>query len=135
MHSQAFISLDGKVQQLPQSDAEAFTTQISGGVLSSADAAYDEACKVWNGTVDRRPALIAFGRGNETLAITLLAGLPAQAHRLGGSLAQRDVLNLTLLHAIDGIRRSARRRRSPHPLEASRQLDDSGSASFASKAI
>ncbi len=45
-------------------------------------------------------ALIAFGRGNDTLAINLLASLPALAHRLGGSHAQRDVLNLTLLKAI-----------------------------------
>ena len=33
--------------------------QISGGVLGAADAAYDDARKVWNGIVDRRPALIA----------------------------------------------------------------------------
>ena len=37
-------------------------------------------------------ALIAFGRGNDTLAIALLASLPALAHRIGGSHAQRDVL-------------------------------------------
>jgi len=54
-------------------------------------------------------ALIAFGRGNNTLAITLLASLPAMAHRLGGSHAQRDVLHLTLLNAIEHVRRPARR--------------------------
>jgi hypothetical protein len=48
--------------------------------------------------------LIAFGRGNDTLAINLLASLPALAHRLGGSHAQRDVLHLTLLKAIGRIR-------------------------------
>ena len=57
-------------------------------------------------------ALMAFGRRNDTLAITLLASLPAQAHRLGGSHAQRDVLQLTLLHAIERIRWPARRLRS-----------------------
>jgi tetratricopeptide (TPR) repeat protein len=57
-------------------------------------------------------ALIAFGRRNDTLAITLLASLPAQAHRLGGSHAQRDVLQLTLLHAIERIRWPARKLRS-----------------------
>ena len=41
-------------------------------------------------------ALAAFGRGDDMLAITLLASLPAQAHRLGGSHAQRDVLHLTM---------------------------------------
>ena len=62
-------------------------------------------------------ALIAYGRGNDTLAITLLASLPALAHRLGGSHAQRDVLHLTLLHAIERIRRPARRLRiAPLPI-------------------
>ncbi|MFL6673842.1 MAG: tetratricopeptide repeat protein [Massilia sp.] len=50
-------------------------------------------------------AMMAFGRGDYTLAITLLASLPAQAHRLGGSHAQRDVLNLTLLKAVERVRR------------------------------
>jgi tetratricopeptide (TPR) repeat protein len=56
-------------------------------------------------------AVILFGRRNDTLAITLLASLPALAHRLGGSHAQRDVLHLTLLHAVERIRRPARRLR------------------------
>jgi hypothetical protein len=54
-------------------------------------------------------ALMAFGRGDDLLAITLLASLPAEAHRLGGSHAQRDVLNLTLLHAVQRVRRPPRR--------------------------
>jgi len=54
-------------------------------------------------------ALIAFGRGNDTLAIGLLARLPALAHRIGGSHAQRDVLRLTLLRAIARVRRPHRR--------------------------
>ena len=54
-------------------------------------------------------ALIAFGRRNDSLAIGLLASLPAHAHRLGGSHAQRDVLNLTLLHAVERIRWATRR--------------------------
>jgi hypothetical protein len=54
-------------------------------------------------------ALIAFGRGDDALATTLLASLPAHAHRMGGSHAQRDVLNLTLLKAIEHLRRPAHR--------------------------
>ncbi|MGJ7508605.1 hypothetical protein [Variovorax sp. GT1P44] len=53
-------------------------------------------------------ALVAFGQGNDSLAITLLASLPALAHRMGGSHAQRDVLNLTLIRAVERIRRPAR---------------------------
>ena len=59
MHSTTYLTLDRDVRQLHQSDVDAFTAQISGGVLGATDAAYDDARKVWNGTVDRRPALIA----------------------------------------------------------------------------
>jgi tetratricopeptide (TPR) repeat protein len=52
-------------------------------------------------------ALIAFGRGDFASAIGLLASLPALAHRIGGSHAQRDVLHLTLLRAIEQLRRPA----------------------------
>jgi len=55
-------------------------------------------------------ALIAFGQGRYTLAITLLSSLPASVHRLGGSHAQRDVLHLTLQQAVEQIRRPQARR-------------------------
>jgi tetratricopeptide (TPR) repeat protein len=56
-------------------------------------------------------ALIAFGRGDYTRAVSLLANLPALAHRIGGSQAQRDVLHLTLQQAVECIRRPAYRMR------------------------
>jgi tetratricopeptide (TPR) repeat protein len=59
-------------------------------------------------------ALIAFGRGDDTLALTLFASLPVLAHRIGGSHAQRDVLNLTMLETVERIRRHIRRP-SRHP--------------------
>jgi tetratricopeptide (TPR) repeat protein len=46
-------------------------------------------------------ALIAFGCGDYTTAIRLLASLPPLAHRIGGSHAQRDVLHLTLRRAVE----------------------------------
>ena len=55
-------------------------------------------------------ALIAFGHGNDTLALTLLASLPALAHRFGGSHAQRDVLHMTMLASIERLRRPRRAR-------------------------
>jgi len=60
-------------------------------------------------------ALIAFGRGDYALATTLLASLPAHAHRLGGSHAQRDVLHLTLLKAVERLRRPTHRSRASLP--------------------
>jgi hypothetical protein len=38
------------------------------------------------------------------LAITLLASLPPESHRLGGSHAQRDVLHLTMRRAVERLR-------------------------------
>jgi FAD/FMN-containing dehydrogenase len=59
MSSLTYLTLDRDVRQLPQPEAGAFAAQISGGVLSAADAAYNEARQIWNATVDRRPVLIA----------------------------------------------------------------------------
>lgn len=57
-------------------------------------------------------ALMAFGRRKYLRSIALIARLRALAHRLGGSHAQRDVLHLTLLNAIERVRRPARRLRN-----------------------
>jgi hypothetical protein len=55
-------------------------------------------------------ALIAFGRGDYARASRALGLLPASAHRIGGSHAQRDLLDLTRLEAARRLRRSAIRR-------------------------
>jgi hypothetical protein len=47
--------------------------------------------------------LIAFGRGNHPRAVALLRGLPAQAYCIGGSQAQRNLLNLTRSAAEDRL--------------------------------
>src|ERR1700693_2451992 len=59
MYSLPYLTLDKDVRQVRQSDIDAFAAQIRGGVLGPADDAYNEARKVWNASVDRRPALIA----------------------------------------------------------------------------
>jgi len=59
MYSLPYLTLDKDVRQVRQSDIDAFAAQIRGGALGPADDAYNEARKVWNGTVDRHPALIA----------------------------------------------------------------------------
>jgi ATP/maltotriose-dependent transcriptional regulator MalT len=57
-------------------------------------------------------AIVAFGRGDFDACERLLRGLPPVAHRIGGSHAQRDVLQLTrsaaaARRARPGLRRAA----------------------------
>ena len=59
MNSLTYFTLDREVRQLRGADVDALAAQISGGLLRAGDAGYDEARKVWNATVDRRPAAIA----------------------------------------------------------------------------
>ena len=59
MDSLTYITLDRNSRQISRPSVDSFARQVSGGVLTQADEAYHEARKVWNATVDRRPALIA----------------------------------------------------------------------------
>jgi hypothetical protein len=38
---------------------EALRTNFAGELLTPQDGGYDEARKIWNGNIDRRPALLA----------------------------------------------------------------------------
>jgi FAD/FMN-containing dehydrogenase len=42
-----------------QSSIEKFKASLRGTLLQPTDPDYDQARKVWNGMIDRRPALIA----------------------------------------------------------------------------
>jgi hypothetical protein len=56
-------------------------------------------------------AIAAFTRADYRTVVQLLAPLPAVAHRIGGSNAQRDLIQLTLLEAAlrGGARATAKR--------------------------
>ncbi|MDR6858967.1 hypothetical protein [Variovorax guangxiensis] len=55
MHSLTYLTLDKDVRQARPAELDAFAAQISGGVLSAADADYDTARKVWALRWGRRP--------------------------------------------------------------------------------
>jgi FAD/FMN-containing dehydrogenase len=44
---------------LPGSSVDSLRNHFTGELLVSGDAGYDEARSLWNGDIDRRPALIA----------------------------------------------------------------------------
>ena len=58
-------TLTGTDRPLDESVIDKFAGGLRGTVLRAGDAGYDETRKVWNGMVDKRPALIARCGGTE----------------------------------------------------------------------
>ncbi len=79
MNSLTYLTLDRDARQLRQSEVQALAAQLSGGVIGAADGAYDDARRVWNGSVDRRPALIARCLTDDDIQATVRF---AAAHRM-----------------------------------------------------
>jgi FAD/FMN-containing dehydrogenase len=92
----------------------------TGELIAPGDAGYDEARKVWNGAIDRRPALIARCREAADVAAALRLGrergLPiavrAGGHGVGGTAVCDDglVIDLSPMKgiAVDPAARTAR---------------------------
>jgi tetratricopeptide (TPR) repeat protein len=72
----------------------------------SRSTRYGETTRLVGVPVGR--ALIAFGTGDFERATRILSVLPTSAHRIGGSHAQRDLLQLTLLEAVQRRHRAPR---------------------------
>ena len=54
-----FERLDGSSTQVAEPALDALKAGFRGTLLTAGDPAYDEVRKLWNGMIDRRPALIA----------------------------------------------------------------------------
>lgn len=120
MYSLTYLTLDKDVRQLRQSVVDAFAVQIRGGVLSPADDAYNEARKVWNGTVDRRPALITRCQTENDVqaavrfaaAHRMLLSVRSGGHHIAGNAVAEGGLMLDLSGmctiGIDAAKRTAR---------------------------
>ena len=120
MPSLPYLTLDRDVQQLPSDDVAALAAQVSGGVLTAADAGYDDARKVWNATVDRRPALIARCRTESDVeaavrfaaARRMLLSLRSGGHHIAGNAVAEGGLMIDLSAmktvAVDPDARTAR---------------------------
>ena len=101
----AVVFVDQAVDQLREN--------FRGEVLDSASPGYDEARKVWNGVIDRKPAIIArcsgtadvvaavnFARENE-----LLVSIRGGGHNVAGNAVNDGGIVIDLVGYADGDRR------------------------------
>jgi FAD/FMN-containing dehydrogenase len=97
-----------------------FATELQGNVIGSDDPAYDKTRRVWNGMIDRRPALIAQCLGvadiTRSLAFAREHALPVTVrgggHSVGGKAVADGALMIDLRRMswvkVDPERRTAR---------------------------
>jgi FAD binding domain/Berberine and berberine like len=99
---------------------EKFKVSLRGPLLQASDAGYDEARKVWNGSIDKRPALIARCTGvadvmscvNFARENNLLVAVRGGGHNVAGNAVCDGglVIDLTLMKGVrvDPARRTVR---------------------------
>jgi len=123
MADQQVITTTGttlKTSLLKDSLIQEFKAHLQGALLQPGDTGYDEARKIWNGMIDKRPALIArclgaadvihcvnFARDN-----TLLVSVRGGGHNLAGNAVCDGGLMIDLScmkgMRVDPVRRTAR---------------------------
>ncbi|HEX6018664.1 MAG TPA: FAD-dependent oxidoreductase, partial [Burkholderiaceae bacterium] len=120
MPSLPYLTLDKDVRQMRLSDIESFAARISGGVLTAADDGFDEGRKVWNATVDRRPALIARCLSDSDVSTAvrfaashrMLTSVRGGGHHIAGNAVAEGGLMIDLSGMrsirIDAVKRTAR---------------------------
>ncbi|TIP96253.1 MAG: FAD-dependent oxidoreductase, partial [Mesorhizobium sp.] len=92
-----------------RSGVTSFAAGIRGEVLRPGDEAYDEARRIWNGMIDRRPALIARCTGTaDVIACVNFAraeGLPLAVRGGGHNVAGSAVCDDGLVIDFSGMKR------------------------------
>lgn len=112
--------LDGASVDISADGLQAFKTAFKGSLLTPDDAAYDEARKVWNAMIDRRPGLIARCTGTADVVQALrfvrehglLSSVRGGGHNIAGlAVCEGGVMiDLSALRGVwvDPLRRVAR---------------------------
>ncbi|MBM3776928.1 MAG: FAD-binding oxidoreductase [Acidimicrobiia bacterium] len=105
------VKLDGSISTLSGAKIAAFKKQMRGAVVLAGEQGYDQLREVWNGQIDRKPALIArvageddvvaavnFARDNE-----LLTSVRGGGHNMPGLAVNNGGLMLDL-HGLRNVR-------------------------------
>jgi FAD/FMN-containing dehydrogenase len=97
--------------------AAALQARLRGRVIDASDPGYDQARRVWNGAIDRHPAMIARCRDTADVVTAVefgrARGLPIAVRAGGHGVAGRAVCDGGLvidLRAISQVRVDLRRR-------------------------
>ncbi|MHB1808749.1 MAG: FAD-binding oxidoreductase, partial [Solirubrobacteraceae bacterium] len=87
--------------------AQELSTRIAGQVVSAGDTGYEQARRVWNGSIDRHPALVAFCESEQDIAHALDFGreheLPIAVRGGGHSVAGMGTCDDGLVIALERL--------------------------------
>ncbi|MFC3284569.1 FAD-binding oxidoreductase [Litchfieldella rifensis] len=120
MQHLTYQTLDGTSASLSPDEVDTLSHGIRGGVLTAADAAYDETRSVWNGMVDRHPALIARCLGTRDVLHAvdfarthrMLVSVRGGGHHIAGNAVADGALMIDLSQMrsvrVDSEKRTAR---------------------------
>jgi FAD/FMN-containing dehydrogenase len=94
---------------LDQTQVGALDGRFAGDLIAPGHPAYEDARRVWNGTVDRRPALIARCRGEDDVVAALLFArerdLPVAVRGGGHNVAGNAVCDDGVVIDLSGLKR------------------------------
>jgi len=108
------------IRSVPLGAVAAFRERLRGRLVAPQDAGYDAARKVWNGRIDRRPALVAFCADQDEVAAAvrfarehdILVSVRGGGHSCAGTAVCDDALVIDLSPMktikVDAAARSAR---------------------------
>jgi FAD/FMN-containing dehydrogenase len=105
------VTLVGAESSLDEAEVERFGSLLRGELLRPVDAGYEEARQLWNGVIDRRPALIARCAAVEDVVETmnfarendLLLAVRGGGHNVAGTASAEGglVLDLSAMKDIE----------------------------------
>src|SRR5579862_6583161 len=127
----AAVTVDGKPVVLAGADLNALRASLKGALLLVQDSGYDQARRVWNGSIDRHPALIVRCANSEDIvravqfanAHSLLTAVKGGGHSLSGQSTCEGgvIIDLSSMRNIEVHRAQRLARAEPGVLLA--QLD------------